>query len=58
MALTCGIQALNDNNRKVWSASGLHSARQILQNRGCLRDDVTALQNSHTHVIRACKRFT
>lgn len=57
MALTCGIQALDDNNRKVWSAPGLDSARQQLQNRRCLRDDVTALQNRHAHVVmRACER--
>lgn len=63
MALTCGIQALYDNNREVWFTSGLHSAGQQLHNRRCLWDDVIALQdrgkkqfaamrggmNTHTH---------
>ena len=48
MALTCGIQALYDNNREVWFASGLRSAGQQLHNRRCLWDDVTALQNRNT----------
>lgn len=47
MALTCGIQALYDNNREVWFTSGLHSAGQQLHNRRRLWDDVTALQNRH-----------
>lgn len=49
MALTCGIQALYDNNREVWFTSGLHSAGQQLHNRLCLWDDVTTLQNRHNH---------
>lgn len=48
MPLTCGIQALYDNNREVWSTVGLHhSAGQQLQNRPGFWDDVTALQNRH-----------
>lgn len=47
MALTCGIQALDDNNREVWFASGRRSAGQQLQNRRGLWDDVSALQDRH-----------
>lgn len=47
MVLTCGIQALYDNNREVWFASGLGSAGQQLYDRRCLWDDVTTLQNRH-----------
>lgn len=47
MALTCGIQALYDNNREVWFTSGLRSAGQQLQHRLRLWDDVTTLQNRH-----------
>lgn len=45
MALTCGIQALYDNNREVWFISGLHPARQQLQYSLSFWDDVTTLQN-------------
>lgn len=47
MPLTCGIQALYDNNGEVWSTSGLHSAGQQLHNRPGLWDDVTTLWNRH-----------
>lgn len=49
MALTCGIQALYDNNGEVWFTSGLRSAGQQLQYRRRLWDDVTTLQNRHNH---------
>lgn len=45
MALTCGIQALYDNNREVWFISGLHPAGQQLQHSLSFWDDVTTLQN-------------
>ncbi len=53
MALTCGIQALYDNNREVWFASGLRSAGQQLRNRRRLWDDVTTLQNRHNQFAAA-----
>ncbi len=58
MALTCGIQALYDNNREVWFASGLRSAGQQLENRRCLWDDVTRMPHDQDHNLTKKVMYT